>query len=366
MKPKNILIFASKYIRNNNFMPDTVQNNDEISSLGEFGLIRHLTRSIKIKNTSTLAGVGDDAAVLNYADKVILATTDLLTEGIHFNLIYTPLKHLGYKAAVVGFSDILAMNGSPCQLLVSLAVSKKYKISMLEALYEGLLLACEKYGVDLAGGDISSSLTGMTLSVTVLGEAEKNKTVFRKGAKKNDLICVTGDLGAAYLGLQVLERERRLYHDHPDIQPDLSTYNYILERQLKPEARADIIRFFREAGLVPTSMIDISDGLASDMLHICNTSGTGCKIYADKIPIHAATIEAAGEFNIEPLIAALNGGEDYELLFTISPDDYDKIAGRSEITIIGHITGNNEKPLLITPNNTSIELKAQGWNATAS
>lgn len=347
-------------------MPETVQNNDEISSLGEFGLIRHLTRNIKIKNTSTLAGVGDDAAILDYGEKVILVSTDLLTEGIHFNLIYTPLKHLGYKAAVAGFADILAMNGIPRQLFISLAVSNKYKISMLEALYEGLLLACNKYGVDLAGGDTSSSLTGMTLSVTALGESERGKTVLRKGAKKNDLICVTGDLGAAYLGLQVLERERRLYHDHPDLQPELSNYSYILERQLKPEARVDIIRFFREADVIPTSMIDISDGLASDLLHICNASGRGCKIYADKIPVHPATIEAAGEFNIEPLIAALNGGEDYELLFTIAPDDYNKIAVRPEISIIGHITDIDDKPLLITPNNTSIELKAQGWNTTGN
>jgi thiamine-monophosphate kinase len=342
-------------------MPNTVQNNDEISSLGEFGLIRHLTGNIKVKNASTLIGVGDDAAIIDYGEKVIIATTDLLTEGIHFNLIYTPLKHLGYKAAVIGFSDIFAMNGTPRQLLISIAVSKKFKISMLDALYEGLVLACDKYGVDLAGGDTSSSLTGMTISITVLGEAERNKTVLRKGARKNDLICVTGDLGAAYLGIQVLERERRIYHDHPDIQPDLSNYNYILERQLKPEARADIIRFFNEAELLPTSMIDISDGLASDVLHICNASGAGCKIYADKIPIHPATIEAAGEFNIEPLVAALNGGEDYELLFTVSPDDYDKIVSRPEIAIIGHITDKDEKPLLITPNNTSIEIKAQGW-----
>ncbi len=349
-------------INDNNNMPETVQNNDEISSLGEFGLIRHLTGNVKVKNKSTIIGVGDDAAILDYGEKVVLATTDLLAEGIHFNLIYTPLKHLGYKAAVIGFSDILAMNGMPKQLLISLAVSKKFKISMLDALYEGLILACDKYGVDLAGGDTASSLTGMTLSITVLGEAERNKTTLRNGAGKNDLICVTGDLGAAYLGLQILERERRIYHDHPDIQPDLSNYNYILERQLKPEARADIIRFFREAGFMPTSMIDISDGLASDILHICNASGAGCKIYADKIPIHPATIEAAGEFNIEPLVAALNGGEDYELLFTVSHDDYDKIAGRPEITIIGHITGKDEKPLLVTPNNTSIEIKAQGFN----
>ncbi|MBN1416337.1 MAG: thiamine-phosphate kinase [Bacteroidales bacterium] len=345
-------------------MPQVVQPDDEISSLGEFGLIHHLTKEVKIRNASTTTGIGDDAAVLDYGNKRIVVTTDMLAEGIHFNLEYTPLKHLGYKAAVINFSDVYAMNAIPRQLLISIALSVKFKISMIESLYEGLLLACKKYGVDLVGGDTSSSVTGMTISVTVLGETESGKTVYRKGACPNDLICVSGDLGAAYMGLQVLERERKVFHDHPELQPDLSDYHYILERQLKPEARSDIIRIFDEAGIQPTSMIDISDGLSSEMLHICKESHTGCKLFADKIPIHRATVAAAEEFKIEPLIAALNGGEDYELLFTIPLHDFEKIVNKTGISIIGHITKTGEKALLITPNGNAIELTAQGWNAT--
>ena len=343
-------------------MPPAVQSNDEISTLGEFGLIRHLTKQIRLQNTSTEVGVGDDAAVLNYGDKKIVVTTDLLTEGIHFNLEYTPLKHLGYKAAVVNFSDVYAMNAIPKQLLISIALSSKFKIGMIESLYEGLLLACKKYGVDLVGGDTSSSLTGMTLSVTVLGETENGKTVYRKGAGSNDLICVSGDLGAAYMGLQVLERERKVYLDHPEIQPDLSEYNYILERQLKPEARSDIIRLLDENNIRPTSMIDISDGLSSELLHICKESNVGCKIFSEKVPIHPSTATAAAEFNIEPLVAALNGGEDYELLFTVSLKDFDKIAPRPEVSVIGHITDKSENARLFTPTGTSVEITAQGWN----
>ena len=344
-------------------MPHPVQANDEISSLGEFGLIRHLTKDITLQNSSSEVGIGDDAAVLDYGDSKIVVTTDLLTEGIHFNLEYTPLKHLGYKAAVVNFSDVFAMNAFPKQLLISIALSGKFSIGMIESLYEGLLLACRKYGVDMVGGDTSSSLTGMTLSITVLGEAESGTTVYRKGARENDLICVSGDLGAAYMGLQVLERERKLYRGHPEAQPDLSDYNYILERQLKPEARGDIIRLLRENGIRPTSMIDISDGLSSEILHICKESNTGCRIFADKVPIHPSTVSAADEFNIEPLIAALNGGEDYELLFTVPLSEFGIIAKQPGVSVIGHITAASEKALLVAPGGNTIELTAQGWNA---
>jgi thiamine-monophosphate kinase len=254
------------------------------------------------------------------------------------------------------------MNGIPKQLLISIALSGKFKISMVDALYEGLLLGCRKYGVDLVGGDTSSSLTGMTLSVTVLGEAENSRITYRGGARPNDLICVSGNLGAAYMGLQVLERERRVYREHPDIQPDLSAYNYILERQLKPEARADIIRLLNEADLMPTSMIDISDGLSSEILHICSESGTGCRIYGEKIPVHPSTVSAAGEFQIEPLVAALNGGEDYELLFTLPLKEFSRVSSLEGITVIGHITGTEEKAMLVTPDGTTVELTAQGWN----
>jgi thiamine-monophosphate kinase len=347
-------------------MPHTVQPDDEISSLGEFGLIDHLTRTIALQNASTEVGIGDDAAVLDYGGKKIVVTTDLLTEGIHFNLEYTPLKHLGYKAAVVNFSDVYAMNAMPKQLLISIALSNKFKISMIESLYEGLLLACKKYGVDMVGGDTSSSLTGLTLSITVLGEAESGTIVYRKGACVNDLICVTGDLGAAYMGLQVLERERKMYREHPEAQPELSEYNYILERQLKPEARGDIIRLLQKNGIRPTSMIDISDGLSSDLLHICKESNTGCKIFTDKIPVHPSTASAAEEFNIEPLVAALNGGEDYELLFTVPLSEFGNIANQPGISVIGHITSATEKALLVTPGGSTLELTAQGWNAMHS
>ena len=343
-------------------MPHSVQSSDEISALGEFGLIRHLTRDIEIRNTGTELGIGDDAAILDYGNKKVVVTTDLLTEGIHFNLEYTPLKHLGYKAAVVNFSDIYAMNAVPKHLLISIALSSKFRISMVESLYEGLLLACKNYGVDMVGGDTSSSLTGLTISITVLGEGESGKTVFRKGACPNDLICVSGNLGGAYMGLQVLERERRVFRDHPDVQPDLSEYNYILERQLKPEARRDIIHQLAEKGIRPTAMIDISDGLSSEILHICNESKVGCRLYADKIPIHPSTVAAAEEFMMEPVIAALNGGEDYELLFTVPLNDFEKIASQPGISIIGHITEPGEKALLVTVDGGTMEITAQGWN----
>ncbi len=346
-------------------MPHTVQPGDDISTLGEFGLIRHLTKTVALQNKSSEVGIGDDAAVLDYEGKKIVVTTDLLTEGIHFNLEYTPLKHLGYKAAVVNFSDVYAMNADPRQLLISIALSGKFKIGMIETLYEGLLLACSKYGVDMVGGDTSSSMTGLTLSITVLGEAEGGTTLYRRGARPDDLICVSGDLGAAYMGLQILERERRVFREHPEVQPDLSDYDYILERQLKPEARGDIIRLLRDNGIKPTSMIDISDGLSSELLHICRESGTGCKVFADKVPIHPATRTAAEEFNIEPLTAALNGGEDYELLFTIPLSEFGNIAKQPGISVIGHITSASEKAMLVLPGGGGMELTAQGWNAVS-
>jgi len=344
-------------------MSNSEMQQDNISEIGEFGLIRRLTRDIKIINSSTCLGVGDDAAVLDYHDKRVVISTDLLAEGIHFNLIYTPLKHLGYKAAVVNFSDIYAMNARPRQLLVSIAISGKFTISMVEELYSGIILACEHYGVDLIGGDTTSSLTGLTISCTAIGEGSEQDLVYRTGAIKNDLICVSGDLGGAFMGLQVLERERRLFEDHNDIQPLLKGYDYILERQLKPEARNDIINLLKDIDIRPTAMIDISDGLSSELMHICQSSGKGCRIYADKIPIHSETRLVAHEFEIEPIIAALNGGEDYELLFTIPVKVFDKIGQRPEISIIGHIIDQAEGTVMINPSGQLVQLEAQGWNA---
>jgi len=334
-----------------------------ISELGEFGLIAHLTDSVKIKNSSTLKGIGDDAAVLDYNGKNILVTTDLLVEGIHFNLIYTPLKHLGYKSVVVNLSDICAMNGIPRQITVSIAISSKFSVEALEELYKGITLACEHYGVDLVGGDTSSSLTGLLISVTAVGEVQQNDIVYRNGAKENDLICVSGDLGGAYMGLQLLEREKKIFSETSQIQPDLARYDYILERQLKPEARTDIIQKLKKTGIKPTSMIDISDGLSSELLHICKNSKTGCRIYSQKIPIDIATCNMANEFNISPETAALNGGEDYELLFTVSLNDYEKIKTIKEISIIGNITKSSEGLNLITADGNFIQITAQGWNA---
>ena len=284
----------------------------EISKYGEFGLIKHLTEKIKLQNASSLKGVGDDAAVLDYKDKRVLVTTDLLLEGIHFDLTYTPLKHLGYKAAVVNFSDIYAMNGQPKQITVSLGVSKRFSVENLEEIYTGIYLACEKYGVDLVGGDTSASLTGLTISITCIGEGEEGKIVYRNGAKANDLICVTGDLGSAYMGLQLLEREKTVFSGHSEnVQPDFEGKKYILQRQLKPEARKDIITALREKGIIPTAMMDISDGLSSELIHICSQSNTGCRIYEDKIPIHYEAAVMAEELNMNLVTAALNGGEDY-------------------------------------------------------
>lgn len=335
----------------------------EISQYGEFGLIKHLTEKFKIENPSTLKGIGDDAAVLEYRDKQVLVTTDLLLEGIHFDLVYTPLKHLGYKAAVVNFSDVYAMNGTPKQMTVSLGISKRFCVEDLEQLYTGIELACRKYGVDLIGGDTSASLTGLTISVTCIGEAEKEKIVYRSGARENDIICVTGDLGSAYMGLQLLEREKQVFKGNENVQPDFEGRDYILQRQLKPEARRDIVEALAEAGIVPTSMMDISDGLSSELMHICSQSVTGCRIYEDKIPISYQAAVMAEELNMSIVTAALNGGEDYELLFTVSLDDYDKVVGMEGVGIVGHMTRHALGLKLVGREGEELDLKAQGWNS---
>ncbi|GAB6279617.1 MAG: thiamine-phosphate kinase [Lentimicrobium sp.] len=335
----------------------------ELSELGEFGLIERLTKDLTLHNQSTIKGVGDDAAVMQYGNhSLILLTNDILIEGVHFDLTYTPLKHLGYKAGVVNFSDIYAMNGIPRQLVVGLGVSNRFSVEALDEFYEGLRLACQHYGVDLVGGDTSSSKAGMFISISVVGEVSKDEVVYRNGAQLNDLICVTGDLGAAYMGLLLLEREKQVYLANPNMQPELEGNDYVLERQLKPEARKDIIRLLHEANIKPTAMIDISDGLASDILHICEQSNKGCVIYEDKIPIDPATLILCDEFKIIPTIAALHGGEDYELLFTVSLTEYSKIEEIQDISLIGHITDLSEGCQLITNDGKQIALQAQGWN----
>ena len=343
-------------------LQDKNPSKTDIAKLGEFGLIKALTEDIHIQNTSTLKGTGDDAAVLRYGDQDALASTDLLVEGIHFDLAYFPLKHLGYKSAIVNFSDIYAMNGTATQLLVGLAVSNRFPLEAIEEIYEGIKLACRIYKVDLVGGDTTSSRSGLILSPSVLGTVDKDKAVYRSGAKPNDLIVVTGDLGAAYMGLLVLQRENETFKANPQHQPDLSPYTYVVERQLKPEARKDIPVLLRELDIQPTAMIDISDGLSSEVLHITQQSGVGANIYAEKIPIDPQTVLTAEEFNISELTPALNGGEDYELLMTISQKDYEKIQHRKEFAVIGHIT-EDKGAYLITQDNQKIALKAQGWNA---
>lgn len=333
-----------------------------LSELGEFGLITRLTEKIQIKNTSTLTGVGDDAAVLSFPDKKIVVTTDLLTEGIHFNLMYVPLKHLGYKAVVVNLSDVFAMNATPRQITVSIAISSKFSLEAVEELYSGIHLACEKYGVDLIGGDTTSSLTGLTISVTAIGEANEDELVYRSGAKPGDLVCVSGDLGGAYMGLQLLERENEVFKVNPNQQPQFDGYDYILARQLKPEARNDIKELLKTLDIKPTSMIDISDGLSSEVLHLCKASKVGCNIYEEKIPLDKQTKDFAEELSINPLVAALNGGEDYELLFTVPLGSYDLIKKEFDITIIGHITPEGEGANLVTTGGSVIPLQAQGWN----
>lgn len=337
-------------------------NRTEISTLGEFGLIKHLTQDIKLVNPETKYGVGDDAAVLEFKDQQTLITTDLLMEGVHFDLVYTPMKHLGYKSAIVNFSDIYAMNGTPKQITVSLAVSKRFCIEDMELFYEGLKLACQIHGVDIVGGDTTSSVTGLAISITCIGTANKEQVVYRNGAKETDLICVSGDLGAAYMGLQLLEREKAVFEGQKEVNPDFSGKEYLLERQLKPEARKDIIEALSKEGILPTAMMDISDGLSSELMHICTQSQTGCRIYEERIPIDYQTAVMAEELNMNVTTCALNGGEDYELLFTVPLTAHDKVANMKGIKIIGHITKAELGCGLITRDGQEFELKAQGWN----
>lgn len=340
----------------------TSTNRTELSALGEFGLIKHLTSRFAIKQPSTLKGIGDDAAVINYGSNVSLVSTDLLVEGVHFDLAYTPLRHLGYKCAASNISDIVAMNGIARQLFVGISVSNRFPVEALEEIYEGIRLACERYHVDLAGGDTTSSPHGLFISITVTGEAPKEEVVYRNTANENDLICVSGDLGGAYMGLLLLEREKKVFQANPEMQPDLEGFDYVLERQLKPEPRTDIIEMLKNAGIKPTSMIDISDGLASEVLHLCEESNLGCRIFEDKIPLDAMTIAVAEEFNIQPVTAAMNGGEDYELLFTISMRDFEKIKEIHAVSIVGHMTEPGSGAYLSTINGPLIKIEALGWN----
>ena len=335
----------------------------EISTLGEFGLIEHLTKEFPIVNPQTKKGVGDDAAILNFGGSDVLVTTDLLLEGIHFDLRYVPLKHLGYKAAIVNFSYIYAMNGTPRQITVSLGVSSRFTVEHLEELYSGIRLACEIYGVDMVGGDTSASVTGLVISITCLGEAKAEDVVTRSGAIPTDVICVSGDLGAAFMGLQLLERENAVAAGQKDFQPDFAGKEYILERQLKPEARKDVVEMLRDAGIRPTSMIDVSDGLSSELLHICKESNTGCRVYEDKIPIDYQTALMAEEFNMNLVTAAMNGGEDYELLFTVPLSDHEKVEKLKGVNMIGYITAPELGCALVSRDGAEIPVKAQGWNA---
>lgn len=344
----------------------------DISTLGEFGLIDRMTEGLELRNASTLRGVGDDCSVLQYSSDAadprrLLVTTDMLMEGIHFDLTYTPLKHLGYKAAMVNLSDVYAMNGTPRQLLVSIAVGRRFKVEHLDELYAGIRLACERHGVDIVGGDTTTSLTGLAISITCIGEAQAEEIVYRSGAKDTDLICVSGNLGAAYMGLQLMEREKRIFESqksNPETaaQPDFSGREYLIERLLKPEARRDIIQRLHEAGIRPTSMMDISDGLSSEAMHICKQSHTGCRIYEERIPIDYQTAVTAEEFNMNVYTAALNGGEDYELLFTVPLTDHEKVEQLDDIKVIGHITRPELGAKLITRDGNEFDLKAQGWN----
>jgi len=334
-----------------------------LSELGEFALIERLTKDFPLRHKSTIKGVGDDAALLDYRDNLMVVTTDLLVEGIHFDLVYTPLLHLGYKAVVVNLSDVYAMNATPRQITVSIAVSGKFSLEAVDMLYEGIRKACDHYQVDLIGGDTTSSVTGLTISITALGEVKKEDVVYRNSAKAGDIICVSGDLGAAYAGLQVLRREKEVFLVNPDSQPEMENYEYVLERQLKPEARRDIINRLKEAGLKPTSMIDISDGLSSEILHICNQSKTGAKINEGEIPIDAQTIEVAHELLMDPTLFAMNGGEDYELLFTVDPDDVKKLNQIKGISMIGEILPQSKEVRLYGRAGGSTTIQAQGWNA---
>lgn len=351
----------------------------EIAKLGEFGLIDQLTKDLEKKNESTKYGVGDDCAVLHYPDKEVLITTDMLMEGVHFDLTYIDMQHLGYKSAMVNISDVFAMNGTPRQMTVSLALSKRFTVEDVEQFYSGLRMACDKWGIDIVGGDTTSSFTGLAISITCIGEARKEDIVYRNGAKETDLICVTGDLGASYMGLQLLEREKSVYyqmvnehrkkygaddsqHPVPDFQPDFAGKEYLLQRQLKPEARGDIIQRLHEAGIMPTAMMDISDGLSSELMHICKQSKCGCRVFEKNIPIDYQTAVMAEEMNMNVTTSALNGGEDYELLFTVPIGDYEKIQDMEDVKLIGHITKKELGCMLVTRDNQEFELKAQGWN----
>ncbi len=334
----------------------------EIEEIGEFGLIRRLTEGLERRQSSTLVGVGDDAAVLDSGERKVVISTDMLCEGIHFDLSYMPLKHLGYKAVVVNLSDICAMNALPTQITVSMALSSRFSVEAVDEMYSGILKACEAYGVDLVGGDTTSSKAGLVLSITAIGMAHSDSIVSRSGAKPNDLLVVSGELGGAYMGLQVLEREKEVFKAAPTAQPELQGHEGILERQLKPEARTDVIEEMEQLGLKPTSMIDISDGLASEVLHLCTASRCGVKLFEEKIPVHEDTYETAREFNLDPTLCALSGGEDYELLFTISQEDYDKVHNHPKFTVIGHITEDASEHILITRNGLHAPLKAQGWD----
>lgn len=344
-------------------LKDKSDQRTSLTELGEFGLIKHLTKHFAINCESTEKGVGDDAAVLEFGEKQVLLTTDLLIEGVHFDLSYMPLKHLGYKAVMVNLSDVYAMNGKATQITVSIAISNRFSLEALEELYAGIQLACTTYGVDLVGGDTTSSTTGILISITAIGEVDKRSVVYRNGAKPNDLLVVTGDLGAAYLGLQVLEREKQVFKANPNSQPDLEMYSYLVERQLKPEARKDIIELLKELDVKPTAMIDISDGLSSEILHLTSQSEVGCDLYEDKIPLDPQMISTCEEFNIDSTTVALSGGEDYELLFTISQEDFPKIKGNPNLTVIGHMTEQSKGTHLITRANQKVELVAQGWNS---
>ena len=340
-----------------------MEQRTEIADLGEFGLIEHLTKNVEIQNASTILGVGDDAAVIDHFGKQTVVTTDLLLEGIHFDLMYTPLKHLGYKAVVVNLSDIYAMNATPTQITLSIGISNRFSVEALNEFYEGVYFACEKYGVDLIGGDTSSSLKGFVISVTAIGEVAPDQFVKRSTARKGDLICVSGDVGGAYLGLTLMEREKKIYQENPNIQPDLEDESYIVGKLLKPEARKDIIEFFASNQIIPTSMMDVSDGISSEVLHICKQSNLGARVFEEKLPIADASRKAAFKFGLDPTVCALNGGEDYELIFTIAQEDHDKIVLNEEISVIGYITDLEEGVKLLTKGGNQYDLKAQGWNA---
>ena len=334
-----------------------------LAELGEFGLIKHLTQHIELYQPSTIKGVGDDAAVINYEDLQTVISTDILIEGVHFDLTYVPLRHLGYKSVIVNLSDVYAMNAHPKQILVSIALSNRFKLEAIEELYSGMLAACKKYKVDLVGGDTTSSLSGLVISITAIGGVKKDDITYRNGAKETNLLCVSGDLGGAYMGLQILEREKSVFKENPKLQPDLEGKDYLLERQLKPEARKDIIETLHSIGIKPTAMIDVSDGLSSEILHLCSQSDVGVELYEEKIPIDSLTYETAREFNLDPTLCSLSGGEDYELLFTVDINEYEKLKNSMDITIIGHITDKAKGCNMISKSGTVHELKAQGWNA---